>query len=243
MRIISKFHDYYDGVMRHGMDKDTVFVRNTEPILNERSLIKFEESLDASKANWYLNPKEINKKAVYLSGGCMLLFCGKLYYAPIITSFDIKSGRLQLDSSETTYYWDKDDIDRYIGDEGRFFNRKSEFKPIWNDINDNTNISKTVLDLHFTYSSPIIMSTFAYTYRTREYKLTNIVAERVINPKLSDVGFVKKMGPYEAFQEIYVFVSGVMGGRSPKIIEISDEIRIAKHGFDSKSFRKDKKDK
>jgi hypothetical protein len=35
---------------------------------------------------------------------------------------------------------------------------------------------------------------------------------------------------------------GVMGGKSPSMIEVADKDRIAKHGFDKFSFRKEKQE-
>tara|TARA_R110000851_G_scaffold72413_20_gene160497 strand:- start:1303 stop:1716 length:414 start_codon:yes stop_codon:yes gene_type:complete len=60
------------------------------------------------------------------------------------------------------------------------------------------------------------------------------------NPLLREIGFAKKYDPYTAYQKLEMFISGVLGGCTPKLVEIEDKYRIAAHGFDSRSFRKGK---
>ena len=59
-----------------------------------------------------------------------------------------------------------------------------------------------------------------------------------IDIKLSDIEFQKIVDPFTSFQELSMFISGVMGGKSPPIIQLKDEDLIGKHGFDKWSFRK-----
>jgi len=61
----------------------------------------------------------------------------------------------------------------------------------------------------------------------------------ILNPCLKEIQFFKVFDPYAAYQELAMFVSGVMGGQAPPMVPVSDEIRLEKHGFDKKwSFRK-----
>ena len=65
----------------------------------------------------------------------------------------------------------------------------------------------------------------------------------VKNPILKNINFARKYNPYEVFQKLEQFISGVLGGQSPKMVEIEDVYRIQAHGFDKKiSFRKRKGD-
>jgi len=54
--------------------------------------------------------------------------------------------------------------------------------------------------------------------------------------------FFKIVDPFTAFQELSMFIGGIMGGKSPIMIEVADKDRIAKHGFDKFSFRKEKQE-
>ena len=55
---------------------------------------------------------------------------------------------------------------------------------------------------------------------------------------LKDVSFYKVWDPYQAYQELDMYISGVLGQQEKETINISDKDRIYQHGFDSYSFRK-----
>jgi hypothetical protein len=57
------------------------------------------------------------------------------------------------------------------------------------------------------------------------------------NSCLKDFNFQKIKDPYTAFQEISMFISGVLGQEDKETIQISDEDMRDKKGFDSKSFK------
>jgi hypothetical protein len=61
-----------------------------------------------------------------------------------------------------------------------------------------------------------------------------------INPiGLKQLGFAKALDPYTAFQELSMWIGGVLGGTSPEIVTIKDDkVLIEGHGFDNRiSFR------
>jgi hypothetical protein len=61
-----------------------------------------------------------------------------------------------------------------------------------------------------------------------------------INPyDLKKLGFAKAIDPYTAFQELSMWIGGVLGGTSPEIVTIEDDkVLIENHGFDGRtSFR------
>jgi len=61
----------------------------------------------------------------------------------------------------------------------------------------------------------------------------------IINPKLKDWGFQSIKDPVTAFQDIYMFLSGVLGVSAPEMVKISDKEMAKKKGHDSPySFRK-----
>lgn len=62
----------------------------------------------------------------------------------------------------------------------------------------------------------------------------------VINERLNDFHFQKVFDPYQAFQEISMFMGNMAFPNRP-IPEVSNEDLIAAKGFDKFSFRKDKK--
>lgn len=60
-----------------------------------------------------------------------------------------------------------------------------------------------------------------------------------VNPfTLKQIGFAKAIDPYTAFQELSMWIGGVLGGTSPEICKITDDqVLIANHGYDKHSFR------
>ena len=61
-----------------------------------------------------------------------------------------------------------------------------------------------------------------------------------VNPSdLRSFGFAKAVDPYMAFQELSMWIGGVLGGTSPEIVAIKDDkVLIEGHGFDNRfSFR------
>jgi hypothetical protein len=61
-----------------------------------------------------------------------------------------------------------------------------------------------------------------------------------VNPfTLKQLGFAKAVDPYTAFQELSMWIGGVLGGTSPEIVTIKDDKTLIEgHGFDNRfSFR------
>jgi hypothetical protein len=94
---------------------------------------------------------------------------------------------------------------------------------------------------------------FPATGDLREYMIANKVSilieeipdghnERTfrVNPSdLKRLGFAKALDPYTAFQELSMWIGGVLGGTSPEIVVIkNDKVLLESHGFDNRfSFR------
>jgi hypothetical protein len=77
-----------------------------------------------------------------------------------------------------------------------------------------------------------IMTQYYPRYAGRDYPVQ-------INPfTLKGIGFAKAIDPYTAFQELSMWIGGVLGGNSPETVSITDDKVLAEsHGFDKESFR------
>jgi hypothetical protein len=60
-----------------------------------------------------------------------------------------------------------------------------------------------------------------------------------INDELNKVGYVKVVDPFMTYQEIAMYISGVLGVGEPDTVDISDEDMRDKKGFFDMSFKKD----
>lgn len=67
---------------------------------------------------------------------------------------------------------------------------------------------------------------------------------RINQPSLGEIGFAKAVDPYAAFQEISMWMGGVIPKDGPKTVQIVDDVvKLQKHGFDHPtSFRRGKAD-
>lgn len=219
MLLISKFNDYYDTCIGYGVDKSIVFKRKEEnTVVDIYPYFKELRSIYSDKINWG-------------DYGCVL-FCGKIYpfykLSPITDKteyiFDtdkIKNNNVgEIDFRFSSYIYRKKTYDEKV---------KILIDKIINRF-DLIRSEQNILDLHHHYQSPILLLENK-PFSGHRTKIT-------INPCLKDIGFASVVDPYTAFQEISMFISGVLGNKEKETVEIDDlHMRDAK-GFDKMSFKK-----
>lgn len=260
MKIYTKFHDYYDTCIGWGIDPHCVYARTTVEhrcienhfrMRNDvntsishdvlRKIPFFENQLkDAPRA-----PYKPNMKVSFL-GVTLVFFCGKMYPA-IKLEYPKKSKKKTPGwgtysyKTTTEYFYDFEAVDaimakyasktdkaewrkekRYIRSwEKYYFHSKSmkeymERKGITHD---------EVMNYHYETGIPV--------FSLDEQVLTD-------NPCLQDLNFYRVFDFSATFQELSMFISGVLGGQSPKLVEISNADKIHKAGFNKNSFRNTK---
>jgi hypothetical protein len=241
MRIFSKFQDYYDSVIAYGIDQNTVFERKRYSLKDDDpQCIDLFKSLPVVKeAMRTFLPSRYNFRGkICLKETIAVLFCGKLYTSLIFGKYDSDRRGITLlrccydiESIENFYAQNKAELPKH--------EKKSRWRRI---VKSKENIvaffnkyqgaeSDDFIDAHFKMDAPIILfrdcSTHLSSWRV------------VVNPILKDLRFYRIVDSFTAFQELSMFIGGVMGKKSPAMVEISDNNRIAKHGFDKWSFRKE----
>lgn len=242
IKIYSDYHDYYDGVQAHGFDDHVVYERKSvsEFIDNKRPLgsividadlallpefhfkrprLNYEER---TKLNWKFRQKSqfcpFNKSDNPRATRGMLYFCAKAYpfYLAFTDdhrrrfSFEPGFDELVFQDEKKRYYYD---WDREPGDH-------TPYKD-WLASHMGEEIKP---DIHFHFNSPSIL----YIGKTR-----------IINPVMRDFDFQKIIDPYTAFQELDMFLGGVMANTKDPPSPQSDVEKVSAHGMDPKwSFRK-----
>lgn len=224
MKIFSKFHDYYDVAMRYGVDEDTSYVRNTIELQSNSELYK--RILNHVKSKIDIGCLTYSKFSYFC-----ILFCGSMYFATKKYSLVSQNERCFYDyDSMASYYKHDEDVIHFLetGNSNRRYKhwfRTETLKDVFNKfplLKD-----PETIDIQQS-TSPIITVNYS--------NIRNI--EIHIDPMLKPLEFYRVVDPFTAYQELFMFVSGVMGGTSPKMIQIQDKVRFEKHGFDSKiSFR------
>jgi len=236
-----KKKDFYDGVVgTTGIDKTIVYDRqiieveeNNIPKIFQRKTgywgLRYRENSFHS-LNYYPIKKEYqkfyDKQAYFIVGFCGKLYIGwKLYHVKTEYPHEII----------TTIKYDN----KYI---------KTILEPkSWHGIlEDNINniLTFDALQLFRDFNTPVFIYDSDYNRSFLDSNHGSNNPKFFINPLLKDYEFYKVFDTFQAFQEIQMFLSGVLGNKEKEIVEVADKYKIQQHGFDYKwSFRKESEKK
>lgn len=248
MRIVSKFKDYYDGIMAYGMDLDLQYIRS-----------QYEEGADkAGKDFPYIQVGSFDRTARYVQP-FMIGFCGEIHPAVSFVNYVDMSSYKKIHSfaynenhveSYMAQKMNKDDLHTFQNatetKRAQYDNSislKSNTKADWKDFFRiwRENIAKRNFDSMFD-KCPICV----VEYQPSSY---NCYADKIIyNPILRNYNFGKVYNSMEAYQKIRMWISNQVssppknityGGKSyPHPMEMSNEDTAARLGHGDKySFR------
>ncbi len=246
MYIISKKKDYYDGVVGAvGVDKTIVYTRE-ENIIDERHIpVKLYQhkgrwSDDASPfeqiGDFRLDPKcRFKNFSIFIVGFCGKTYVGwKFYYE--------KKSYVPFPTNEliTEIIYDSNIAKRYFI--GRYWKDNKNWEEKFDEVVKQCN-NVNLMEFFREYNSPIFVLDFDYDRKiiSDYFGRTRRETKLIVNGKLSDYEFYKVFDAFQAFQEISMFISGVLGDKEKNIVVVEDKYKIAQHGFDKWSFRKEPK--
>lgn len=255
MKIVSKFQDYYDCGQFLGGDKRLVYTRFT--------------SKDDEKINAGLWPdgvykptetakdidyefKKVDKMEFELK---YVSFCGVVYpYVTLtITSpFNPMDKFMNRTKSSTVYNMREfeHDLRKYVGiKEYKSFiawslreddKRWSESNYTWiknflKAKNGARILGNNLQKIHYEQKCPIFkIETKLDIDNGRRYNMLI-----TINPVLEEIGFYRIEDAYSAYQEIEMFMGGVVAQKENEVVQIEDKYIAAGKGYDCYSFRKE----
>jgi hypothetical protein len=259
MRIISEHKDYYDCMMAQGMDLTCVWVRRLEEVEYKGNL---SWPFPVYKGATYYR----RNYDIYIYEH-VIGFCGKIYpvlevSVPGISWIDEKPtfchNLAEVDAFVESHY-DKKQIDSY----------RNPKKYSWRDKNNigatHNVLAKFFEDFKLAennYEKIFIDNgcpVFVAQYRPRWNKESSIVyhgrredSERpdddptVVkrtnncgNVVLKDFEFFRIFDPPQAFQEVWQYISGILGLNNPHVPEMDDKTKRDGHGFNDWSFKKE----
>jgi len=235
MRIISKFHDYYDIGMSQGQDQTLIYHRVPTVGINKASYlsasrIDFEEETSAHR----LPPSDANALSYQR---IVVGFCGKVYQCYVmgadVTPYQQSTIRI------TSCCYDALSVKNFIEGYGAKETIKNFYsKPhLWRS----EGIKYATVQRRFDEWKPD-----KYFDEFIKLKAPLFVVDRcnmgreirmTINLELTIFQFYKVVDPYTAFQEIAMFIGGVLGVGEPFMIEIEDKYKIEAKGFNDQSFK------
>ena len=243
MYIISKNKDYYDGVVGSvGMDKTLVYERTTTD-MTENMLKEFKHSRNggwrnADRENPFLNigyadidrkkTKKYTGKNFFIIGFCGKLYLGwKLYYK--VNGWDLETGE-EKEFTNTDIVYGYENVKKFI--------RESYWRGnLQDDINYVT--SYDPIEMFRELKTPVFVHDTDAEIRRGEYGIIKSNSNLIVNPVLKEYEFYKVVDAFAAFQEISMFIGGVLGIGEKEMIEVEDKYKIGQHGFDKWSFRRE----
>ena len=233
MILVSKFLDFYDPICKYDTNGDVVFQRNPIEIKfkddNPGKLVTEINKLYVPFLNnnrFYLNSKSNNshnqirrvydKNVSYDFSLHLIIFCGKIY--PFV-------------------FVDKQFTDTKILPQKFYFYSFDAFVDF---------LEKNQLRFHSTLSENRCKQFFIPGNPHIEFLIVNKVTIALIsiekvsfNISLKYREFYKVLDSYSAYQELDMWMSGVLAYPQNLMIEVDDKSKIQKHGFDKKyGFRK-----
>lgn len=225
MRIISNFKDYYDKIQSFGQD-DLRYIRHPKEVDDVYFLF------NDNSSHWGKGRGCPFYKMVKIG------FCGKVY-----TGFKFFNEN-QEPITKFLYGLDK------IVELYRIYGWKFEYKTnLWNQNSLYCNYIKTEegnqTELYLKYFEqhrcPIIVVDRTETIKIEDKPSSGTKTTEIatLNARLNQYDFQQVFGPYDAYQEIFMFMSNMAFPNKP-IPKIDDITMAGAKGFNKYSFRKDK---
>ncbi|WP_415913155.1 hypothetical protein [Neptuniibacter sp. QD37_11] len=259
MLLKSDFNDFYDAVLAHGTDKKLVYNRKTTTVevigsplaqLNENfhEWIRKRPSLRCDNRPYGSNTFP----------GCLLvptdqglvIFSGKAY--PYIT-FSYSDASIPVEDRyrhnivKKVTCFSLEQVEDAISKHGNKYDRarlSDDAKRFGRlPIYTQEGLTAALQPIQEDWANQILMdhqSPIAIVRKKNDWNMTDHYRYKVaieLNPCLSDLQFYKVMDAYTAFQELSMYLSGVLRVNEPATAEIEDKYRVSGHGFNDQSFR------
>jgi len=234
MKVISKFHDYYDSCMKFGIDKSLIYLRESKDIVLSKKMIADYNNITNTQE---VHGRNANNTVLnHFISFEIIGFCGKIYNLIRFIPSDIR----ERNGSSDLFFYDYNEFEKYIKENNHIL-RIDLKKTAWRDgfldgckKKLSATVSKEISDIFHKEKVPVFVLKENRNIKERYYVNTTIT----LNPKLSDYGFYKVKDTFSAYQEISQYISGVLGVNKKDLIEVSNKDQIIKKGFDLKtSFR------
>jgi hypothetical protein len=210
-------HDFYDAVQAHGADPSVVMMRKNEELSHREVPFSGHHTLRMKDGNW---DKTGNLKHL------TVVFGSKVYHG--VEVYPNYTAPLQ-------YFWDVQKLRDWL------VTQKGVSVTVGRVLFQKTQVE---LDEYFrvedapdTLREYMIANRYAIILKVETYHGDPKVW---MNPHdLKKFGFAKALDPYTAYQELSMWVGGVLCGQSPAVVHITDDkVILEGHGFDNKiSFR------
>ena len=231
--------DYYDGVAgTTGIDKTLVYNREVIELEEVKTpkIFRRKKFWRKENNNPFRDLGDFKFKREFYDvcdeyGYIIIGFCGKLYIG------------WKLYRAEKTYPFK---VSTEIVFDVDYMKSILEPKSWHNNLEDSINYIQKfdAIQIFRELNAPIFIFDSDYgrsNLEVKRYSISNHNPKFFVNPILKDYEFYKIFDAFQAFQEISMFMGGVLGRGEKEIVEVEDKYKITQHGFDKWSFRKEPK--
>jgi hypothetical protein len=247
MLITSKFHDYYDTATAWGIDKAVVYRRETKSFKAERDPRNYQPFLrlpDDTRLEVDMRPSDEtsqNRTGTIRIRKWIVGFCGNFY---VMVQFEHVPHSWGGNTAQITDFFcnSVEEVQSYIHEN---ITQNPPKKKRYRYLEDTSVLTEMGLKNLFDVSRYTKFEKIFQAYKTPVFTTgSNFPGEEnngklTINPCLRKIRFMKTKDPATAFQEIYQYISGVLGVPSNPMVEVSDEVKAASRGHDGEySFKK-----
>jgi len=249
MRIYSKFPDYYDSVKSCDKD-DLIYLRNSsrarlKEVIKEKLIHKNEYLGDTTS-------KEMFKSIFVVGYRKMILgFCGKLY--PVLEFHYNEKVEGKISSMiKRVHFYNQEDLDHFLFQKKIKIKVRKSFLNILDVYTEYFGKKNQYLDQHKDKILPLFSKLQVPIFLIRnepdekDWEESDYPSKPDIvltNPCLKDISFQTVFDPFTTFQEISMYLGGVLTRPDRPMCQISDKVKVQQHGFDELSFRTLKGDK
>ncbi|MEJ2498771.1 MAG: hypothetical protein P8Y46_05565 [Sulfurovaceae bacterium] len=239
MKIISKFHDYYDIGIAYGVDEKLRF---------ERITMDASTTIDELRSVTKMVYKKQSQYYRILCHFNVMLFCGKAYPLVYIKTESItkENKKFIYKSVDENYCYSVEEVDKYISNHHMPL---SELKDDYETMGYSywqAKDFKTYVKNHFTQTFEKTLALFElykkpYFYIESKYWINEkgidcISINTILLPQLKQYKFVNVVPPMQAFQEISMYL-GALDLVEEQTVCIEDKYLAQAKGFDCYSFK------
>lgn len=233
MRILSKFHDYYDTAMGYGQDPALIYNRVTEQV---------------EVTSWPWDPRIIDLlvcRADFVHPAA-LGFCGRVYPIWIDLNVKVNAEFFSNDTSPDCSLSVEELIKQVHMDRSNrdpsWLSRRSIVRNLEFVTESVSKAYKKSQEFHGTTVDDRIFRDLncpSFLVLDGPYWHTRTFSGGIIkNPRLATLGFQKEMDAFSAFQEIAMFLGSNLAAEPIAPSTVGDDELIARSkGFDEQSFR------
>lgn len=241
MRIIGG-HDYYDTAFAYGRDTTLVYNRGVFDKMGVVSAteVPLRRASERQFAFAIASPSR-HRLSVSLSP-LVVWFAGKRYAAIElnVSGYGMKGYDPRSWERETEIYWTTEDFQGGADKYGFQMRRRGVLLEDGIRQYDMASLSDFFED-HGRQGEQdwLIENGHAIARQVRRWEIGEKEGWAFDCDGLKNIGFAKVLDAFAAFQELSMFVGGVLSRPGPEMVEIKDEkSMVAKKGFDHWSFRK-----